>query len=320
MGSFWSERRVLVTGGSGFIGYALARKLLDEGARVSILDIRPLPKYATKEEKKALRFVKGSVKNEKIVGAVLKKERIQTVFHLAAEAIVGKAHEAPAEALDTNIRGTWVLLEAIRAAFPSIEVVVASSDKAYGSHAKLPYKEEAPLYGVNPYDVSKSAADLVANSYAKTYGLHLAIARCGNVYGPGDLNWSRLIPDALRCLAKNKTLKLRSNGKYARDYVYIDDIVCAYMVLGAHIGKKKMHGDAYNFGTNSPLTVIEVLSALEKAAGKRVTYSVLDKAHYEIQKQYLDSSKAKERLHWVPAVSRSDGMKRTADWYRGYAD
>ena len=313
--NFWKNRRVLVTGGAGFIGYALSRELSRAGARVCVLDVKPLPKYATSQEKKALRYKKGSVTSSATIRAILKKNRIQIVFHLAAEAIVGRALENPEAAFDVNVRGTWVILEEVRKYFPRVEVVVASSDKAYGSHAQLPYKEDAPLHGVNPYDASKSAADLIANSYAKTYGLDIAIARCGNVYGPGDLNWSRLIPDALRSIAKKTTLKLRSNGKYARDYVFIDDIVDAYMTLAQNVGKKKMHGEAFNFGTNEPMSVMDVLDAVGVAAGNHVHYSVEDTAKYEIERQYLDSSKARRSLHWNPIVSRDDGFKKTAAWY-----
>lgn len=311
---------MLVTGGSGFIGYAIVRSLLQKGARVSVIDIAQLPVYATKAERRSIRFTKGTVTSSPTLAAIIKKEKVRTIFHLAAEAIVGEAYADPQKAFDTNVRGTWTILELVRARFPDTDVIVASSDKAYGSHAKLPYKEDAPLFGVNPYDASKSAADLVAHSYARTYGLHLSIARCGNVFGPGDLNWSRLIPDGLRCLFKGKTLRLRSNGAYARDYVYIDDIVEAYLALGENTRRKKMHGDAFNFGTNTPMTVRDVLTAIEKAGGEKLKFSVADTARHEIQKQYLDSSKAKERLHWSAKISRAEGMRRTAQWYRDFVD
>jgi CDP-glucose 4,6-dehydratase len=230
---FWKGRRVLVTGGAGFIGYALATKLAEDGARVCVLDIKSsLPAHAVtaRDMRKKITFVRGSVTSKKTVVSVLKRYKIQTIFDLAAEAIVDRAHADPSTALETNIKGTWVLFEAARALGVS-EIVKASSDKAYGSHDKLPYKEDAALKGVHPYDCSKSCADLIAQMYAHTFAMPVVIARCGNVYGPGDTNWSRLIPDAFRSAASGATLEIRSDGTFKRDYVYVWDAVNAYMTL-----------------------------------------------------------------------------------------
>lgn len=314
--SFWKNRRVLVTGGSGFIGYALARTLLQKGARVTILDIRRLPAYSTAAEKKKFHFVRGSVVSAKLVRSVLKKDRIQTVFHLAAEAIVGRAHADPAAALETNVLGTWVVMESARA-LPVQEIVIASSDKAYGSHKKLPYKESAPLTGKNPYDVSKSAADLIATMYGKTYDLPVAIARCGNVYGPGDLNWSRLIPDAFRSAHSGRALEIRSDGTYKRDYVYVGDVVNAYMTLAARVAKNKLHGEAFNFGNDKPLRVSDVLKELSRVAPK-FKFHIRNTARHEIRHQYLDSSKARRVLGWRARTNIRDGMREAAAWYGKY--
>ncbi len=313
--AFWKNRRVLVTGGSGFIGYALVQKLLALGAKVTILDIKKLPKYLTNADKKAFHFVQGSVVSEKTVRSVLKNNNIQTVFHLAAEAIVDRAHKDPAATLEHNVKGTWILLESARTAKSVEEVIVASSDKAYGSHKKLPYVEDAPLIGTHPYDVSKSAADLISTMFAKTYGFPVAIARCGNVYGAGDLNWSRLIPGAFASISSGKELHIRSDGESTRDYVFVDDIVGAYCILAENIRKKKLYGEAFNFGTREPVSVKKVLKLIEAAAGKKVPHKILNVTKSEIRAQYLDSSKAQRVLGWRPKVARTEGFKRTAAWY-----
>jgi len=317
-GNFWTGRRVLVTGGSGFIGFALARHLLKQGANVSILDIKPLPSYATASERLAFSFVRGSVTSETTVRLLIKRKQIQTAFHLAAEAIVDRALQAPAQALDVNVRGTWVMLESHRVC-PSIEeIVIASSDHVYGSHEKPPYTEGSPLVGESPYDVSKSCADLIAQMYAKTCAVPVAIARCGNVYGPGDLNWSRLIPDALRSHARGTPLRLRSSGHLSRDYVYIDDVVDAYSVLAQNVRAKKLSGEAFNFGTGKPLSALDVLKRLGTALGERVRFTIANTARHEIRALFLDSSKARRALSWRPTLSRNEGLKRTCAWYADF--
>jgi len=316
---FWNNRRVLVTGGAGFIGYALAVRLRDRGARVSVLDIKnALPSYATPFDTRTLWYVRGSVTSRKTVTALLKRRRIQSIFHLAAEVIVGQALRNPAVALDANIRGTWVLLECVRA-YPNVtEVVVASSDKAYGSHARLPYREDTALAGLHPYDCSKSCTDLIAQMYAKIYKLPIAVARCGNVYGGGDLNWSRLIPSAFRSLEIGTSLQMRSDGTHIRDYVYVDDIVDAYCVLAQQIRRKRLSGEAFNFGTNDPLSVRDVLQMIGRVAGTAVPFRMLNTARHEIHAQYLDSRKARRVLGWRPKTPRTHGLKKTAQWYANF--
>lgn len=316
--SFWKGRRVLVTGGAGFIGYALATRLAELGARVSVLDIKPsLPSFALADEKTRgkINYIRGSVTSKKALDRVLKKNRIQTILHLAAEAIVGRANKDPERTLRTNILGTWTLLESARGSRGITEIVVASSDKAYGSHEKLPYRETSALQGLNPYDCSKSGTDLVAQMYARSFGMPITIARCGNVYGPGDTNWSRLIPDAFRSALKDRILDIRSDGTFKRDYIYIDDIVDAYIVLAERTVKKGVTGEAFNFGNNKPLKVVDVLKEVSRVAPP-LRYRILDTARNEIKNQYLDASKARRVLGWRAKTSFRDGIDKTAPWYK----
>jgi CDP-glucose 4,6-dehydratase len=227
--NFWKDKKVLVTGFEGFLGSNLSQALIFLGARVFGLDIKVGRKETllTGSDYKKIKVIKGSVANYKLVEQVINKYKINVVFHLAAEAIVAKCHRNPLRAFSANITGTWNILEACRNSKDIQSVIIASSDKAYGAHKNLPYRENVALQGNHPYDVSKSCADLIANTYAHTYNLPVGVTRCGNIYGPGDFNFSRLIPDALRCLSKGKTLQVRSDGKFVRDYVYVEDI-CAW--------------------------------------------------------------------------------------------
>ena len=319
-GLFWKGRKVLVTGGAGFIGYALATKLAAAGARVFVLDIKkslpPFPLGDTDVRKK-ITYIRGDVTSNVTVGKVLEQKRIKTVFHLAAEAIVERAHKNTVCALETNVLGTWTVLESARYTRHLGEVIVASSDKAYGSHDKLPYQEHASLKGLHPYDCSKSCADLVAQMYGKTHALPVAVVRCGNVYGPGDTNWSRLIPDAFRCIATGSTLKIRSDGTFKRDYVYIDDAVSAYMTLAEHVVKNRLSGEAFNFGNNKPLRVIDVLRDISRVA-PQLKFKILNTAHSEIKHQYLDSSKAHRVLSWRARVGIREGLNKPCEWYAEY--
>ena len=316
--AFWKNRHVRVTGGAGFIGYALATALVRKGARVVVLDTKPsLPSFTLGafDARKKISYIRGTITSKKTVDAILKRKKIQTVFHLAAEAIVRRANEHPVRTLEANARGTWVLLESARHTGSVREIVVASSDKAYGAHDKLPYHEKAALQGLNPYDCSKSCTDLIAQMYAHAFGMAVTIARCGNVYGPGDIHWTRLIPDAFRCVARGGVLDVRSDGTFRRDWIYIDDIVDAYLVLAQNT--RKHAGEAFNFGNNKPLTVLRVLSQVKKAAPD-LRYRILNIAHNEIRNQYLDSRKAMRALKWKPRVSLVEGLRTTAAWYNAY--
>ncbi|MBI4093794.1 SDR family NAD(P)-dependent oxidoreductase [Candidatus Kaiserbacteria bacterium] len=315
---FWKNRSVLVTGGAGFIGYALSSRLTKLGAHVTVLDVKSsLPRFSlgSLDARKKISYIRGSVTSKKTVDRVLKQKKIKTIFHLAAEAIVKRANEHPARTLEANAKGTWILLEAARNARSVCEIVVASSDKAYGAHDRLPYREGAALRGLNPYDCSKSCTDLIAQMYAHAFHLPVTIARCGNVYGPGDTHWTRLVPDAFRSAAANRVLDIRSDGTFRRDWIYIDDIVEAYLVLGRET--REHIGEAFNFGNNKPLSVLQVLSHIQKVAPS-LRYEILDIAKNEIRNQYLDSRKAARALRWKARVSFKGGIEKTAAWYNTY--
>ncbi|MFA6357099.1 MAG: GDP-mannose 4,6-dehydratase [Candidatus Omnitrophota bacterium] len=319
---FWKNKKVLITGFEGFLGSHLTKVILKTGAKVVGLDIKTCRKQTifTPQDYKKITIFKGSVANRKFVRGILAKQPINIIFHLAAEAIVSRSQENPLEAFESNISGTWEVLEAARLNKNILAVIVASSDKAYGSHKVLPYHEDAPLIANHPYDVSKSCADLIAKTYAHTYGLPVAVTRCGNIYGPGDFNFSRLIPDALRCVALNKKLEIRSDGKFVRDYVYVDDIVSGYIQIAQEFKRRKLSGEAFNLSDEKPITVIKLLNELEKCAFgvKKLNYQIMNTAKYEIKKQYLASSKARKILGWKPECSLEEGLKNTSRWYAQY--
>jgi CDP-glucose 4,6-dehydratase len=319
---FWENKKVLITGFEGFLGSHLTGALLQTNAKVIGLDIKTFRKQTIlkSQDYKKMAVVKGSVTNRNLIRGILNKHSINLIFHLAAEAIVSCSHINPLKAFKSNIAGTWEVLEAARLQGNVEAIVVASSDKAYGSHKRLPYREEASLSANHPYDVSKSCADLIANTYSHTYGLPVAITRCGNIYGPGDFNFSRLIPDAQRCIILNKILKIRSDGSFVRDYVYIDDIVYGYLRIAESLGKSKLSGEAFNLSYENPLTVIKLLKEIEKNnfSGNKLNYEIMNIAKYEIRKQYLSSAKARRILNWKPRHSLSDGLRKTSKWYMDY--
>ena len=244
------------------------------------------------------------------------ENNIEIVFHLAAEAIVDKCRKSPARAFSSNIKGTWSLLEACRHSPGVKAVVVASSDKAYGSHERLPYHEDTPLRGKHPYDVSKSCADLIAHTYHHTYGVPVAITRCGNIYGPGDFNFSRLIPDLFKSIISDVPFLIRSDGKFTRDYIFVDDVVNGYILLAENVGNKKLSGEAFNFSYESPISVLNLVKKVCALAGKEPLCGIADKVKYEIRHQYLSSAKARKALCWKPVYGLDEGLKRTMSWYK----
>jgi CDP-glucose 4,6-dehydratase len=318
---FWKDEKVLITGFEGFLGSNLSKSLISLGAAIFGLDIRVRRKETilTEDDYKKIIVIKGSVVDYKLIERVINKHKINVVFHLAAEAIVGKCRHDPLRTFSANIEGTWNVLEACRSSRAIRSVIVASSDKAYGSHKKLPYREEASLIANHPYDVSKSCADLIANTYFHTYGLPVAITRCGNIYGPGDFNFSRLIPDAMRSLALNKRLGIRSDGKFVRDYVYIDDIVAGYIRIAELFEKHKLSGEAFNLSDEKPISVIGLLKEINRLTfyGRKLKYKIMNTAKYEIKEQYLSSLKARRILGWKPENSLEKGLKKTMEWYGG---
>ena len=316
--NYWKNRKVLITGYEGFLGSNLTKKLVDAGAKIVGLDIRIGRKETilTAGDLKKIRVVRGDVANYKLCKKIIRDFKIQTVFHLAAEAIVGEALKNPLRAFESNIKGTWALLEACRGVERIEAIVIASSDKAYGSHAKLPYTESAPLIGNQPYDVSKSCADLLASTYHHTYELPVSITRCGNIFGEGDFNFSRIVPDAIKCALLGDTLYIRSDGRYTRDYIYVGDIVDGYIFLAEKLQKFKLAGEAFNFSNETPMTVIELVKKIALTLKTKPDYKILNEARYEIRHQYLSSAKARRILGWKPKYSLAQGLSMTVSWYK----
>ncbi|MBU2102977.1 MAG: GDP-mannose 4,6-dehydratase [Candidatus Omnitrophica bacterium] len=319
---FWKNKKVLITGFSGFLGSHLTRFLLNQGADITGLDIKTHRKMTvlTRQDLERIKTIKGSVEDYPLVFKIIKGARIEYVFHLAAKALVGECVKEPAKAFSTNIKGTWNILEASRNRASVKGVIVASSDKAYGSQKNLPYKEDCPLSGEHPYDVSKSCADLIAQAYFKTYGLPVCIVRCGNIFGPGDFNFSRIVPDAVRSAIQNKTLVIRSDGKSTRDYIYVEDVVMGYLILAQKMRKLKISGEAFNFSNELPLSVLSLVKMIYKLAGRESNYKILGDAHHEIRAQYLSAKKAHRILGWTPAFSLKKGLKNTIEWSKEYVN
>jgi CDP-glucose 4,6-dehydratase len=316
---FWRGRSVLITGFEGFLGSHLTKSLIYGGAKVVGLDIKVRRKETilTVADYRRMTVIKGSVTNYRLLGDILTRKKINVVFHLAAEAIVGRCHNNPRRSFSVNIKGTWNILEACRNSKTVKSIVIASSDKAYGSHKKLPYMEDAPLIGNHPYDVSKSCADLIAYTYFHTYGLPVSVTRCGNIYGPGDFNFSRIIPEAMQCIKNNKTLLIRSDGRFVRDYVYVDDIVEGYILLVEKLESRQLAGQAFNFSIENPITVLKLLKQIDKVSVRygKLEYKILNAAEYEIKKQYLSSAKVRKILGWKPKHDLSQGLQKTISWY-----
>ena len=318
----WTGRKVLVTGSTGFLGGWLTSALADRGAEIVCLLRDEVPGTLFGRWKLASRcaVVRGSVEDQPLVERAINEYAVEAVFHLAAQAIVGVANRNPVSTFEANIRGTWSLLEACRRS-PSVKrVVVASSDKAYGIAEKLPYTEDTPLAGRFPYDVSKSCADLIAQSYAATYGLPVSVTRCGNLYGGGDLNFNRIIPESIRALLNGQPPPIRSDGSPVREYLYVEDAVSGYLALAEQMDRAEVVGRAFNIGTDKPQTVLEVVEALIKVSGKKgVKPRIHNTAKHEIPEQSLDSTAAKKILGWKPAFTLEQGLKKTWDWYASQA-
>jgi CDP-glucose 4,6-dehydratase len=320
-GHFWLDRPTLVTGATGLVGSWLVKRLQDAGAYVVCLirDWVPQSDLVRSGRIEHVTVVRGDVRDGSLAERVLAEYEIDTVVHLAAQTIAPIANHTPISTFETNIAGTWTLLEACRRA-PSVrQIAVASSDKAYGAVDVLPYAEDTPLQGRHPYDVSKSCADLLATSYATTYGLPVAIARCGNFFGGGDLNWNRLVPGTIRSALRGRRPVIRSDGSYVRDYFYAEDGAAAYMTLAQHLAANRdLAGEAFNFSNESPLTVIELVRELMSLLGSDLEPDVRNEATNEIREQYLTAEKARQVMGWEPLFTRQDALRRTIDWYRDF--
>lgn len=318
---FWRRRRVLVTGATGLLGSHLVRLLLDLGAEVIavIRDLVPPSLLISSGMVDRLTVVHGSVTDQSLLHRALVEYEVHTVLHLAAQTLVTHALANPVETFDVNIGGTYRLLEACRLYGKCEEIVVASSDKAYGPQTVLPYVEDLPMQGTYPYDVSKSCADLIARCFAHTYDLPVAVTRLANLYGPGDLNFSRLIPGTIRSLLLGEPILIRSDGTLQREYLYVENGAQAYVRLAEEIKRQGLCGQAFNFGQGGPLSVLEVVEAVKRAMdlpGAEVR--ILGEAKAEIQAQWLDAGKARNVLGWEPEWTFEQGLERTVPWYREY--
>jgi CDP-glucose 4,6-dehydratase len=318
---FWTDRPVLVTGATGLLGSWLSRALLARGARVVVIVRDEVPDAAlvTAGDLERCVRVRGDVEDGRLLERVLVEHEIDAVFHLAAQTIVEHAVRDPLGTLRANVAGTWELLDACRRSGRPARIIVASSDKAYGTQRVLPYTEDQPLEGRHPYDVSKSCADLISSAYANTYGLPLAITRCGNLFGGGDLNFSRLVPGTIRHALRGERPVLRSDGSPLRDYLHVDDAVDAYVTIAERLHDPAIAGEAWNVSCEQPQSVLEMTQRVLAAAGRAdLDPVVLGEARHEIPNQYLSATKLRQRLGWEPAVGLEEGLARTVAWYRDH--
>jgi CDP-glucose 4,6-dehydratase len=318
--STWAGTRVLLTGAQGFIGSWVAERLLNEGAEVLVLDRPPaaLSRFRLRGLHDRCTPVSADLDDLGSLSAAIDEHGVQAVFHLAAAAIVGSATTSPLSTYEVNVRGTWNLLEACRlAGEPPQKIVVASTDKAYGVHDELPYREDSALQPRYPYDASKACADIIARSYAHTFGLPVAVTRFGNVFGGGDMNFSRLIPGTVKALLAGERPVIRSDGLMERDFLYAEDAVAAYLAVAGSLDRRELHGRAWNASIGRPVAVLDVVRQLMEIAGRRDAPDVRGHGtpHGEISRQWLDCSAISEHLGWTPGWDLKQGLEATFNWY-----
>lgn len=318
--NFWRHRKVFVTGGTGLLGSWLVDYLVKSQADVVVLVRDWVPQsnlFKTKGYPEAS-IVRGAIEDYQLLERIIGEYEIETIFHLAAQTIVPIANANPLSTFESNIKGSWNILEASRRA-PSVrQVIVASSDKAYGSQETMPYTEDLPLQGVHPYDVSKSCADLIANSYFVTYGVPVCVTRCGNLFGGGDLNFNRIIPGTIRSVLFGEPPIIRSNSKFIRDYFYIEDAVVAMLLLAQAMIDKKIVGQAFNFGNENKVSAVAIAKLILLRMQSDLPLKILNKANHEIPIQYLSAKKARDLLHWYPIYTITEGIDKTIAWYRDF--
>ncbi|OYT72701.1 MAG: sugar dehydratase [Chloracidobacterium sp. CP2_5A] len=322
MVNFWRDKRVFVTGATGLVGAWLVKALIAADAQVIALvrDADPQSELLRSGDIQRVAVVNGRLEDFSTLERAINDHEPDTVFHLAAQTIVGAAQRNPLESFESNIRGTYHLLEACRRGQSFVKrVVVASSDKAYGAVKALPYVETMPLQGRHPYEVAKSCADLIAAAYSHAYGLPVAVARCGNIYGGGDLNWSRIVPGTIRSLWRGERPVIRSDGTFVRDYLYVEDVADAYLRLAMYLDRPGVAGEGFNFSPERPLTVLELAERIQDLMNCRhIPLDIRNTAAGEIHSQYLDASKARAVLGWTPRRSLDEGLAATIAWYRAF--
>jgi CDP-glucose 4,6-dehydratase len=319
--AFWRGRSTLVTGAAGLLGPWLTRRLVERGADVVCLvrDRVPQSELWRSGLVDRVKLVYGDVRDQPALERILGEYEVDTVCHLAAQAIVGIANRNPVSTFESNIAGTWRLLEACRRSPLVRQIVVASSDKAYGDHGNESYAESTPLQGRHPYDVSKSCADLLAQTYAHTWGTPVVITRCGNFYGGGDLNWNRLVPGTIRSVLRNTRPVIRSDGNYVRDYFFIEDGAFAYMVLAEKLSEDRtLIGRAFNFSNEQPKTVLALVQEILQAMDSNLEPEVRNEVTNEIPSQRLNATRARIELGWSPQFTLLEGLHRTIQWYREF--
>ena len=323
MENFWKGRTTFVTGATGLVGGWLTKKLYEAGADVVCLirDEIPQSEFVRTGLINKVKVVKGDICDRDLMERVIGEHEVETVMHLAAQAIVGIANRNPVSTFEANIQGTWSVLEACRRSPMVKQIILASSDKAYGDQEILPYYENTPLQGIHPYDVSKSCADLIAHSYAHSYGLPVIITRCGNFYGGGDLNWNRIVPGTIRSIINGVRPEIRSDGEFVRDYLYVEDGAAAYMLLAEKLASNpSLKGEAFNVSTQKPVKVIDIVNKILSNMNSSLVPDVKNQASNEIREQYLDASKVNTLLNWKPQFDLDEGLQKTIHWYKDFLE
>ena len=315
---FWGDRSVLITGCTGLLGSWMVAELVERGAKVTglVRDLVPQSRLYTDNWADKINIVRGGIEDLGVMERAIAEYEVDTVFHLAAQTIVGVANKNPLGTFEANIKGTWNVLEACRLVGGVSRIVIASSDKAYGDQEVLPYDETTPLQGEHPYDVSKSCADLISRTYYVSYGLPVCVTRCGNFYGGGDLNFNRIVPDTIRSALRDKPVTIRSDGSYIRDYFYVKDGVLAYLHLAEQMDRKEVLGEAFNFSNELQITVLELVRKILVLMNKtHLEPIILNQAKNEIKHQYLSAEKARKLLNWYPEYTLERGLEETIKWY-----